>query len=180
MDSDPHELGRSHPVRHPAVTGYRLLTVFLTLTFGLSKAALAYKGQSVTPTTLEWVFGVVIGIGLYWLGAYEADSPESIPWLFQIDYWITLPRALNQPKLRLLKFAIFVIADIAFATLIIRIQPPVFRWQRDAVRDPEVSDFVGSVRIISAFLVQMASIIGFGMAVMPLVVIVISRSLVFV
>jgi hypothetical protein len=45
---------------HPKLTGYRLIVIALTVGFGLSKAILCYKGKSIAPITLEWVFGVVI------------------------------------------------------------------------------------------------------------------------
>ncbi|TDL15767.1 hypothetical protein BD410DRAFT_756059, partial [Rickenella mellea] len=76
------------PWHHPALTGYRLILITLTVSFGLSKALLAYRGRSSQPTTLEWIFGVVIGLILYWLGWYE-DKDEMfyrIPWLFEKDY----------------------------------------------------------------------------------------------
>lgn len=42
------------------LTGYRLIVIALTVGFGLSKTILSYKGKSIAPITLEWVFGVVI------------------------------------------------------------------------------------------------------------------------
>lgn len=57
----------------PALTGYRLLVIILTSSFGLSKAVLTYQGQSIAPTTLDVVFGVVVALGLrvqYLLGAF--------------------------------------------------------------------------------------------------------------
>ncbi|TDL18184.1 hypothetical protein BD410DRAFT_843030 [Rickenella mellea] len=82
-------------VRHPKLTGYRLLFIILTLSFGLSKAALAYQGQSVSPTTLEWIFGVVIGLALYWLSLYENDANAYLmPWLFEFDYYNPIAHGL--------------------------------------------------------------------------------------
>lgn len=43
----------------PKITGYRLLVIFLTAGFGLSKAKLSYNGLSTAPTTLDWMNGVV-------------------------------------------------------------------------------------------------------------------------
>lgn len=45
---------------HPKLTGYRLMVIVLTVGFGLSKAILTYRGESIAPTTLEWVFSVVV------------------------------------------------------------------------------------------------------------------------
>ncbi|KAF9480520.1 hypothetical protein BDN70DRAFT_877510 [Pholiota conissans] len=47
------------PTRYPKLTGYRLLVIFLTAGFGLSKAKLSYNGQSTAPNTLDWLYGVV-------------------------------------------------------------------------------------------------------------------------
>lgn len=45
---------------HQSLTGYRLLVIALTAIFGLSKAVLSYRGQSTVPTTLDWMYGVVV------------------------------------------------------------------------------------------------------------------------
>ena len=50
-------------VAKPLVTGYRLLVSLLTLIFGMSKAVLSYQGQSTAPTTVDWVFGVLVTLG---------------------------------------------------------------------------------------------------------------------
>jgi len=47
----------------PLITGYRLLVTLLTIIFGMSKAILSYRSQSAAPTTLDWVFGVVVTLG---------------------------------------------------------------------------------------------------------------------
>ncbi|TDL19112.1 hypothetical protein BD410DRAFT_679121, partial [Rickenella mellea] len=70
---------------HPTVTPYRLIITFLTAGFGISDDWLAYKGLSSAPTTLEWVFGVVVAIALFWLGLYEKKAPQSCSWLFEKD-----------------------------------------------------------------------------------------------
>lgn len=45
---------------HPKLTGYHALVLALTAGFGLSKAVLAYRGGSIAPITIEWVFSVVV------------------------------------------------------------------------------------------------------------------------
>jgi hypothetical protein len=55
--------GPQPAVAKPLITGYRLLVSLITVTFGMSKAVLSYQGQSAAPTTLDWVFGVVITLG---------------------------------------------------------------------------------------------------------------------
>lgn len=61
-----HESRDPRPPLYVKVTGYRLLSITMILAFGIAKAALAYNGQSAvsaTPTTLDWVMGVIIAIG---------------------------------------------------------------------------------------------------------------------
>jgi hypothetical protein len=71
-DSDEHHLvidmaasvgaGVQESASSPAVkvTPYRLLNTTLVSLFGLSKAVMAYKGQSTAPTSLDFVMGVVL------------------------------------------------------------------------------------------------------------------------
>jgi hypothetical protein len=44
----------------PKLTGYRLLAVSLTIGFGTAQAILTYQGHTFAPTTLGWIFGIVI------------------------------------------------------------------------------------------------------------------------
>ena len=39
---------------------YRLINVSTLFSIGIIKAVLAYKGQSITPTTLDWVGGTLL------------------------------------------------------------------------------------------------------------------------
>jgi len=73
----------------PKLTGYRLLVVSTTVAFGSAKAILTSQGRKLAPTTLEWIFGIIITllsgfshlcrsfdnplrhIRLIWLGWYE-------------------------------------------------------------------------------------------------------------
>jgi hypothetical protein len=43
------------------VTGYRLFTTAVIVTFGTVKAMASLKGATVTATALDWVLGVVLG-----------------------------------------------------------------------------------------------------------------------
>ncbi|TDL19101.1 hypothetical protein BD410DRAFT_792523 [Rickenella mellea] len=72
-------------LRHPTITPFRLMITCLTAGFGMSKAWLAYRGLPTFPTTLEWVFGVMVTIALFWLGLYEEEAPQSCSWLFEKD-----------------------------------------------------------------------------------------------
>lgn len=61
-DPDPPHAtaGGSSEPWHPKLTVHRALIISLTTGFGLAKAILSYRGKSVAPTTIEWVFGVVV------------------------------------------------------------------------------------------------------------------------
>jgi len=67
------------------LTGYRILTVVLTVAFVAAKAVMAYQGKRAG-TTLDWVFAGVVAIGLWWIGLYETVNPPIWPWLFHYDY----------------------------------------------------------------------------------------------
>ncbi|KDQ50626.1 hypothetical protein JAAARDRAFT_581279 [Jaapia argillacea MUCL 33604] len=71
---------------HPPITGYRFLVTITAVCFGLAKAVLSYLGYSTAPNTVDWVFGVLVTISLYWLGLYEASATEVLPALFETDY----------------------------------------------------------------------------------------------
>ena len=45
------------------VTGYRLLNIFIITIVVAWKAVLSYQGQSVAPTTLDWITGGVLTLG---------------------------------------------------------------------------------------------------------------------
>jgi len=68
------------------LTGYRLLNIVAITAVVAWKAVLSYQGQSVGPTTLDWITGGVLTLGLWWLGLYENIQPPILPWLFVRDY----------------------------------------------------------------------------------------------
>jgi len=68
------------------LTGYRLLNIVVITAVVSWKAVLSYQGQSVGPTTLDWITGGVLTLGLWWLGLYESVQPPVLPWLFARDY----------------------------------------------------------------------------------------------
>ncbi|KIJ12929.1 hypothetical protein PAXINDRAFT_82093 [Paxillus involutus ATCC 200175] len=72
----------------PKLTGYRLLVVSLTIGFGTAQAILTYQRHTFTPTTLGWIFGIVITLFLAWLGWYEniRSYANLRYWLFERDY----------------------------------------------------------------------------------------------
>lgn len=45
---------------HPKLSIYRLLVLLSTIGFGTAKAILTYRGETLAPITLEWLFTVVI------------------------------------------------------------------------------------------------------------------------
>lgn len=51
--------------------------------FCVEKDILSYKGQSITPTTLDLVSGV-LAVVLYWIGQYEGYT-KKLEWFFQFD-----------------------------------------------------------------------------------------------
>ncbi|KAH6899378.1 hypothetical protein BKA70DRAFT_1314245 [Coprinopsis sp. MPI-PUGE-AT-0042] len=72
--------------KHPPITGYRFLVTLCVVGVGSLKAALSFKGKSTEPTTIEWVFGVIITVSFYCLGLYEASTTRVLPLLFEEDY----------------------------------------------------------------------------------------------
>ncbi|KAI0298129.1 hypothetical protein B0F90DRAFT_830869 [Multifurca ochricompacta] len=67
------------------LTVYRLLNMSVVFTFGLAKAILTYMGQSVAPTTLDWISGALLAVALYWIGLYETADVKNWEWFFHID-----------------------------------------------------------------------------------------------
>ena len=55
LDDPPPPLGVK-------LTGYRLLNMSVVFAFGITKAILTYMGQSVAPTTLDWVSGAFLAL----------------------------------------------------------------------------------------------------------------------
>ena len=53
VDATPPPLGVN-------LTGYRLVFMATVLSFGTVKTILAYMGQSIAPTTLDWVSGMFL------------------------------------------------------------------------------------------------------------------------
>ncbi|KAI0263242.1 hypothetical protein BC834DRAFT_827751 [Gloeopeniophorella convolvens] len=67
------------------LTGYRLLNMTVVFSFGLVKAVLTYMGDSVAPTTMDWISGSVLAVALYWVGLYEGVKTPSWDWFFHVD-----------------------------------------------------------------------------------------------
>jgi len=76
MDTTPPPLGVK-------LTGYRLVFMTTAFSFGTIKTILTYVGQSIAPTTLDWVAGTFLAVVLYWIGLYEESNKWK--WFFQVD-----------------------------------------------------------------------------------------------
>ncbi|KAF8268199.1 hypothetical protein EI94DRAFT_1205969 [Lactarius quietus] len=70
------------------LTGYRLLNVGVILVFGATKAALAFCGQSLALTMLDWMAGTSSAVILYWIGQVKTQSGRQSRWLlfFHLDW----------------------------------------------------------------------------------------------
>jgi len=66
------------------LTGYRLVFMTTVFSFGTIKTILTYMGQSIAPTTLDWVSGTLLTIALYWISLYEESNKWK--WFFQVDF----------------------------------------------------------------------------------------------
>ncbi|PPR05576.1 hypothetical protein CVT24_002787 [Panaeolus cyanescens] len=64
------------------VTNYRLLVSATVLVFGTLKAVLSFLDRSDGATTVDWIFGVIVGTSLYILGLYEHNTANIFPSLF--------------------------------------------------------------------------------------------------
>ena len=61
QDDDPSaDTDATPPPLGVKLTVLRLLNVTMILSFGIPKAVLAYKGQSIAPTTLDWIGGTLL------------------------------------------------------------------------------------------------------------------------
>ncbi|TDL13801.1 hypothetical protein BD410DRAFT_779116 [Rickenella mellea] len=72
--------------RYPGFTAYRTLVITTIASFGISKAILTSKGKSVEANWIDLVLGVVCVSGLFWLGLYQRNCPESWRWFFIDEY----------------------------------------------------------------------------------------------
>ncbi|KAJ7461607.1 hypothetical protein FB451DRAFT_1497610 [Mycena latifolia] len=90
--TDPHPLPASSTdadplplpplTRRVKITPWRLLNTVLVLGLGIYKAAASYLGQSIAPTTLDWIIGVVWTLTCYWVSFAEQENSA---WFFAYD-----------------------------------------------------------------------------------------------
>ncbi|KAJ7879128.1 hypothetical protein B0H13DRAFT_1630847 [Mycena leptocephala] len=89
--------GRRPPRAHPRLTVYRILFFSLTAGFGTIKAIYSYQGQTMAPTTFDWVYSIVVVSALFWLGLYDEECPDKMPrWMFETDVVDSVVKMVNQ------------------------------------------------------------------------------------
>jgi len=67
------------------LTGYLLFTISWILGLLVPKAVYSYRGQTVIPTTLDWVGGIVFAFISLGLGEIKDKRPELFPRFFEVD-----------------------------------------------------------------------------------------------
>ncbi|KAF8148664.1 hypothetical protein B0H34DRAFT_811867 [Crassisporium funariophilum] len=92
--TEEHNVSMMLTLRHPPITGYRILVTVSVALFGFTKAALSYGKPDLEFKIVECVFGVWVVTGLYWVGLYESSSTKAFPKLFHIDYTAECIRVL--------------------------------------------------------------------------------------
>jgi hypothetical protein len=55
-------MGAPPPPLRVKLTAYRLVFITTVISFGTVKTILVYKGQSIAPSTLEWVSGMCLTV----------------------------------------------------------------------------------------------------------------------
>ncbi|KAJ2936351.1 hypothetical protein H1R20_g741, partial [Candolleomyces eurysporus] len=47
-------------LKHPPVTGYRIIVTAAAVSFGMTKAVLSYRELEMAPAAIEWIYSVVV------------------------------------------------------------------------------------------------------------------------
>ncbi|KAF8989278.1 hypothetical protein BDQ17DRAFT_477774 [Cyathus striatus] len=81
----------------PPIRGYDLLVTSTTILFGMTKSVMAYAGYNTGMTTVEWIGSAVVGVAMYWLGLYESNPLNNMPYLFTTDYTRDIKRYTHTP-----------------------------------------------------------------------------------
>ncbi|KAF8989274.1 hypothetical protein BDQ17DRAFT_477724 [Cyathus striatus] len=81
----------------PPLRGYDILVTSTTIVFGITKTAMAYVGYNTGMTTVEWIGSAVVGVTMYWIGLYESDPLNKMPYLFTTDYTRDVKRYAYTP-----------------------------------------------------------------------------------
>ncbi|KAJ6574265.1 hypothetical protein B0H19DRAFT_935082 [Mycena capillaripes] len=70
---------------HTTITPWRVLNSALVLGLGAYKAITTYQGQSIGPTTTDWIVGVVWTLISYWVSFFENPTTGHSSWFFSCD-----------------------------------------------------------------------------------------------
>ncbi|KAJ7872317.1 hypothetical protein B0H14DRAFT_186400 [Mycena olivaceomarginata] len=79
------------------ITPWRASVTLVVLGLGVYKSVGTYQGQTIGPTTVDWIGGVVVATIVYWVSLYEPlvdddpDSEELLVWIFCRDLSGILP-----------------------------------------------------------------------------------------
>ncbi|KAJ7509649.1 hypothetical protein B0H11DRAFT_2421706 [Mycena galericulata] len=100
------------------ITPWRALNTVFLLVVGAYKAATTYLGQTMGPTTADWIIGVVWALIAYWVTFYEdleADEKLGHPsWFFTYDLSGVLYQNLEY---LLYPFFLFGVAAVSFKVI---------------------------------------------------------------
>ncbi|KAJ7142850.1 hypothetical protein C8R44DRAFT_195357 [Mycena epipterygia] len=81
-------------VIHLKLTPWRFLNTAVLVELGVPKLVLTLRGETTTPTNLDWTLSIVWALTSYWVGLVEQEIPTIAPWLFTYDIgwmlWIVL------------------------------------------------------------------------------------------
>ncbi|KAJ7853422.1 hypothetical protein B0H13DRAFT_2082724, partial [Mycena leptocephala] len=67
------------------ITSWRVLNSLLVLGLGTYKAAATYRGQTIGPTTTDWIIGVFWTLISYWVSLIEDSTSTHSSWFFTYD-----------------------------------------------------------------------------------------------
>ncbi|KAJ7912467.1 hypothetical protein B0H13DRAFT_2007266 [Mycena leptocephala] len=67
------------------ITPWRVLNSLLVLGLGTYKAAATYRGQTIGPTTTDWIIGVFWTLISYWVSLIENSTSTHSSWFFTYD-----------------------------------------------------------------------------------------------
>ncbi|KAJ7431191.1 hypothetical protein B0H11DRAFT_2298514 [Mycena galericulata] len=67
------------------ITPWRVLNSAFVLGLGAYKAEATYRGQTIGPTTADWIIGVVWTLIAYWVSFFDDPTPGHSNWFFSYD-----------------------------------------------------------------------------------------------
>ncbi|TDL21462.1 hypothetical protein BD410DRAFT_292196 [Rickenella mellea] len=78
------------PKRYPGFTVYRVLVMIVIASFVISKAVQTSEGEYLGANWVDVILVVFCIPGLFWLGLYQKNCPESWRWFFVDEYCSSL------------------------------------------------------------------------------------------